>query len=112
MTDQSELRCSFCNKSQNDVRKLVAGPNVNICDECVEVCVDIMADAPQTAAQANAPDSRVPYTVKEGGGLLLRGTCALCGLPVLLDEALGVKERGFLCAGCVDAIEAAIAEER
>ena len=36
------LRCSFCNKSQNDVRKLIAGPTVFICDECVAVCQDIM----------------------------------------------------------------------
>ena len=35
------LRCSFCNKDQNDVRKLIAGPTVFICDECVEVCNDI-----------------------------------------------------------------------
>ncbi len=36
------LRCSFCNKSQNDVRKLIAGPTVFICDECVAVCQDII----------------------------------------------------------------------
>src|SRR5205807_9687605 len=38
------LRCSFCNKDQNDVRKLIAGPTVFIRDECVEVCNDIIAD--------------------------------------------------------------------
>src|SRR6267143_431133 len=38
------LRCSFCNKDQNDVRKLTAGPTVFICDECIEVCNDIIAD--------------------------------------------------------------------
>jgi ATP-dependent Clp protease ATP-binding subunit ClpX len=43
--DETEvLRCSFCNKDQNDVRKLIAGPTVFICDECVEVCNDIIAD--------------------------------------------------------------------
>ena len=36
------LRCSFCNKSQNDVRKLMAGPTVFICDECVAACQDII----------------------------------------------------------------------
>jgi ATP-dependent Clp protease ATP-binding subunit ClpX len=41
------LRCSFCNKSQNDVRKLIAGPTVFICDECVRVCNDIIADDQQ-----------------------------------------------------------------
>ena len=38
------LRCSFCNKTQNEVKKLIAGPNVYICDECVEVCSDIIAE--------------------------------------------------------------------
>jgi ATP-dependent Clp protease ATP-binding subunit ClpX len=42
--EQGVLRCSFCNKDQNDVRKLIAGPTVFICDECVEVCNDIIAD--------------------------------------------------------------------
>ena len=42
--DTDVLRCSFCNKYQNDVRKLIAGPTVFICDECVEVCNDIIAD--------------------------------------------------------------------
>jgi ATP-dependent Clp protease ATP-binding subunit ClpX len=42
--DNEVLRCSFCNKDQNDVRKLIAGPNTFICDECVEVCNDIIAD--------------------------------------------------------------------
>lgn len=38
------LRCSFCNKSQNDVKKLIAGPAVFICDECVDVCNEIISD--------------------------------------------------------------------
>jgi len=44
-TSSSELlRCSFCNKSQREVRKLIAGPNVYICDECVDICLDIIAE--------------------------------------------------------------------
>ena len=38
------LRCSFCNKSQREVRKLIAGPTVFICDECVDICLDIIAE--------------------------------------------------------------------
>ena len=38
------LRCSFCNKPQREVRKLIAGPNVYICDECVDICLDIIAE--------------------------------------------------------------------
>ena len=36
------LYCSFCGKSQHEVRKLIAGPSVFICDECVELCNDII----------------------------------------------------------------------
>src|SRR6266850_2503321 len=38
------LKCSFCGKSQSDVRKLIAGPTVYICDECIELCNDIIAE--------------------------------------------------------------------
>ncbi|HVF58611.1 MAG TPA: ATP-dependent Clp protease ATP-binding subunit ClpX [Thermoanaerobaculia bacterium] len=38
------LRCSFCNKSQREVKKLIAGPTVFICDECVDICLDIIAE--------------------------------------------------------------------
>src|SRR3972149_450322 len=38
------LRCSFCGKSRDEVRKLIAGPTVYICDECVNLCNDIIAE--------------------------------------------------------------------
>jgi ATP-dependent Clp protease ATP-binding subunit ClpX len=43
-TTDDTLRCSFCNKSQREVRKLIAGPTVFICDECVDICLDIIAE--------------------------------------------------------------------
>ncbi|MBQ8914425.1 MAG: ATP-dependent Clp protease ATP-binding subunit ClpX [Lachnospiraceae bacterium] len=42
--DRKKLRCSFCNKSQEQVRKLIAGPNVYICDECIDICSEIIQD--------------------------------------------------------------------
>ena len=42
--DGKLLYCSFCGKSQHEVRKLIAGPSVFICDECVELCNDIIAE--------------------------------------------------------------------
>lgn len=42
--DDKLLYCSFCGKSQNEVRKLIAGPSVYVCDECVELCNDIIRD--------------------------------------------------------------------
>lgn len=50
------LRCSFCNKSQNDVKKLIAGPTVFICDECVDVCNEIISDD-MTAEASSIRDS-------------------------------------------------------
>ena len=45
MARNSEIRCSFCNKTQDQVRKLIAGPSgVYICDECVEICADIIEE--------------------------------------------------------------------
>ena len=43
-SDNSNLCCSFCGKSQKEVRKLIAGPTVYICDECIELCNDIIAE--------------------------------------------------------------------
>jgi len=42
--DNANLSCSFCGKSQREVRKLIAGPTVYICDECIELCNDIIAE--------------------------------------------------------------------
>lgn len=42
--DDNKLRCSFCGKGQEEVKKLIAGPTVYICDECVELCTEIIAE--------------------------------------------------------------------
>ena len=42
--DNKILRCSFCNKTQDQVRKLIAGPGAYICDECVNICSDIIEE--------------------------------------------------------------------
>jgi ATP-dependent Clp protease ATP-binding subunit ClpX len=59
------LRCSFCNKDQNDVRKLIAGPTVFICDECVDVCNDIIADDTKFEAKAPRTSLPVPSEIKK-----------------------------------------------
>ena len=40
----NQLSCSFCEKAQKEVKKLIAGPNVFICDECVKLCLEIIDD--------------------------------------------------------------------
>ena len=42
--EKKQLRCSFCGKSQEQVKRLIAGPNVYICDECVELCQEIIKE--------------------------------------------------------------------
>ena len=42
MSSDSRLKCSFCGKTQDQVKKLIAGPEVYICDECVELCNEIL----------------------------------------------------------------------
>ena len=46
---KNTLYCSFCGKSQHEVRKLIAGPTVFICDECVELCMDIIREENKSA---------------------------------------------------------------
>ena len=59
------LRCSFCNKDQNDVRKLIAGPTVFICDECVEVCNDIIADDNRFENRGTRTSLPTPQEIKK-----------------------------------------------
>ena len=61
------LYCSFCGKSQHEVKKLIAGPSVFICDECIELCNDIIRDevtAESTEAKAPKSDLPVPTEIK------------------------------------------------
>jgi ATP-dependent Clp protease ATP-binding subunit ClpX len=61
---EESLRCSFCNKSQNDVRKLIAGPTVFICDECVRVCNDIIDDDQVVEPDVKSHPLPKPHEVK------------------------------------------------
>ncbi|MFQ5792176.1 MAG: ATP-dependent Clp protease ATP-binding subunit ClpX [Acidobacteriota bacterium] len=63
--DPEVLRCSFCNKDQSDVRKLIAGPTVFICDECVEVCNDIIADDNRFESRSQRSHLPTPMDIKQ-----------------------------------------------
>lgn len=54
------LYCSFCGKSQHEVKKLIAGPSVFVCDECIELCNDIIREELQEAEAANLTKSDLP----------------------------------------------------
>ena len=71
------LFCSFCGKNQNEVRRLIAGPSVYICDECVDLCNDIISEETQvTESESNDDKLPVPTEIK-----------------VLLDEYVIGQER-------------------
>ncbi|MDR2187931.1 MAG: ATP-dependent Clp protease ATP-binding subunit ClpX [Azonexus sp.] len=58
------LYCSFCGKSQHEVKKLIAGPSVFICDECIALCNDIIRDElPGEASKVNRPDLPTPREI-------------------------------------------------
>ena len=63
--DGDMLRCSFCGKSQHEVRKLIAGPTVYICNECVEVCLDIIAEDRVHEAKARDQILPKPHEIKD-----------------------------------------------
>ena len=105
------LRCSFCNKSQHDVCKLIAGPEVFICDDCVEVCKEIIADDTRFMTPEERKRHEEQQQVAADAARTAPGhdilVCRLCAMPTLFNEALIVEARGGLCAGCVAAVEAA-----
>lgn len=60
------LHCNFCGKSQKEVKKLIAGPGVYICDECIELCNDIIyEDSVKSQAQTNLDNVPKPQEIKE-----------------------------------------------
>jgi hypothetical protein len=116
------LRCSFCNKAQDNVRELIAGPSVFICDECVQVCNDIIADAARfSEGRSSAGRLDAIAEVKEGAepqqfprvpvsASAVR--CALCRMPAAIEDGILIPNRGVLCPGCIGEIEATVAETR
>ncbi len=63
--DKKQLRCSFCHKPQDQVRKLIAGPNVYICDECIELCSEIIEEEfAQTELVSDLTELPKPHEIK------------------------------------------------
>ncbi|MAY99323.1 MAG: ATP-dependent Clp protease ATP-binding subunit ClpX [Micavibrio sp.] len=61
---KNTLYCSFCGKSQHEVRKLIAGPNVFICNECVELCMDIIREEDKTQLVSSGDEIPAPSEIK------------------------------------------------
>jgi len=60
MSDNSQFTCSFCSKSAKDVKKLIAGPNVYICNECITTCYQILTDSPKSIRE----EKKIPTPIE------------------------------------------------
>jgi ferredoxin len=116
---QPVLQCSLCNKTQEHVRQLIAGPSVFICGECVQVCNEIIADEARfsrardgIAAVADVKDGAEPHQIPDVplSGPAVR--CALCRLPTPVEHGVLIPNRGVLCPGCIGEIEATVTERK
>jgi ATP-dependent Clp protease ATP-binding subunit ClpX len=65
MTSDKHLRCSFCGKSKESVKKFISGPNVYICNECISLCNEILAEEEEREAQESLVPSPTPEEIKE-----------------------------------------------
>ena len=90
---QTIVACSFCGKSQDEVRKMIAGPTVYICDECVDLCSDIIAQE----------------TLMETPGATW--ACPICQQPRTRSDTLRLSETRRVCRPCAEAIRLALAAE-
>ena len=62
---KNSLYCSFCGKSQHEVRKLIAGPTVFICDECVELCMDIIGEENKSSLTKSGDNIPTPKEIRK-----------------------------------------------
>ena len=64
MSDQKHLRCSFCGKSKESVKKFISGPSVYICNECISLCNEILAEEEEREAAESVVSSPTPKEIK------------------------------------------------
>lgn len=64
MTSDKDLRCSFCSKDKETVKKFISGPNVYICNECISLCNEILAEEDEHATNEQAVPSPTPEEIK------------------------------------------------
>ena len=97
--DAKLLTCSFCGKNQNEVRKLIADPTVHNCDECVDLCNDIISEEVESDASVGAKS--------EGDAKQSRkdGLCGICMEPRETDELIFLPHAAYMCAGCLEDIQ-------
>ena len=88
----NNVRCSFCNKAQNQVRKLIAGPaGVYICDECVDICADILEE--YGAYNAGACDGGSSSVLAYNGEVINKPSTSMASTGRCLPNAWVVSKK-------------------
>ena len=65
MSSEDQLRCNFCGKSKESVRKFISGPSVYICNECISLCNEILAEEEERETAENLVPTLKPQEIKE-----------------------------------------------
>jgi ClpX C4-type zinc finger len=89
--EEPESSCAFCAKGQHEVRRLIAGPTVQICDECVELCSGILADESEN-------NKAVPRRKQER-------LCGICMESRDADELIFLPHAAYMCPGCLEELQ-------
>jgi len=79
---------------------MIAGPQVQICDECVDICLTIIAERRTDEHPGSVEERHSPVLL-----------CGVCRMVTPLDHSLAIRDRGIVCAGCLAEIQAALAEQ-
>jgi ClpX C4-type zinc finger protein len=96
--DNKHFSCSFCGKNQSEVRKLIAGPSVHICDECVELCKNIVAEEEDVGDSDKTKAARAKSKANR--------LCGICMEPRETDELIFLPHAAYMCAGCLEELQA------
>ena len=116
---EAAARCGFCNRGHAEASKLIAGPTVMICDDCVRTCVDILAarasDSTENGEAFQEQQARLEARRLNAGGSaeavpeemipLWHVRCGLCRQIVATDATFSIDGRGLLCEDCVVAVQ-------
>ena len=88
---QAESSCSFCGKAEHEVPRLIAGPAVQICNECVELCSGIIADEPERKAAVSLHKQE--------------RLCGICMEARDPDELIFLPHAAYMCPGCLEELQ-------
>src|SRR6266851_220940 len=77
-------RCSFCNRPRTEPADFIQGPEVRICEDCVDICNDIIGE--KRSPRNTSPDARIH--------------CVLCRFEWPQEQAVAVPKKGWLCQAC------------